>query len=257
MAMKYQKGTVYLRGERVKMWYGKYLIYGKDKDGKEARRHRNVAVCPRANTPKWKAEQLLREMILKECGVLSQDPALPTDSSVTFRWFVKERYIPMRQGKWSPAYRKTNIYQLEHYLVSKFGDLPLRKLDSFQIQIWLNDIAEKQYSESVVRSCFSNMRAITRMAKKQKYITDNPGEDVTMPQAKMVQRPVMIRGQILSLIGALRTFTIFACFALASSVVRARVRRSGCSGSPGPANLSCLTELHTKAGSTTGGSRRG
>jgi hypothetical protein len=30
MAMKYQKGTVYLCGEKVKMSYGKYLIYGRE-----------------------------------------------------------------------------------------------------------------------------------------------------------------------------------------------------------------------------------
>ena len=58
MAMKYQKGTVYLCGEKVKKWYGKYLIYGQDQDGKEVRRHRNVAICPNAGYPKWKAEQL-------------------------------------------------------------------------------------------------------------------------------------------------------------------------------------------------------
>ena len=50
MAMKYQKGTVYPSGKKVKMWYGKYLIYGKDKDGKEVRKHRNVAICPKAGT---------------------------------------------------------------------------------------------------------------------------------------------------------------------------------------------------------------
>ena len=27
MAMKYQKGTVYPRGQKVKMWYGKYTVY--------------------------------------------------------------------------------------------------------------------------------------------------------------------------------------------------------------------------------------
>src|ERR1700745_1991453 len=70
MAMKYQKGTVYLTGKKVKMWYGKYLIYGQGKDRKEVRKHRNVAICPKAGSPKWKAEQLLREMILKECGCL-------------------------------------------------------------------------------------------------------------------------------------------------------------------------------------------
>lgn len=150
MAMKYQKGTVYPSGKKVKMWYGKYLIYGQDKDGREVRKHRNVPICTKAGNPKWKAEQLLREMILKECGVLAEMPSVPSDKSLTFRWFVKERYIPMRQGKWSPAYRKTNTYHLEHYLIAKFGDLPLRKLDSFQIQIWLNGLAEKGYSESVV-----------------------------------------------------------------------------------------------------------
>ena len=85
MAMKYQKGTVYLCGEKVKMWYGKYLIYEKDRDGKEIRRHRNVSICPKANTPKWKAEQLLREIILKEVDTPELPKALIADDSVTFR----------------------------------------------------------------------------------------------------------------------------------------------------------------------------
>jgi len=203
MAMKYQQGTVYLCGQKVKMWYGKYLIYGKDQDGKEVRRHRNVRICPKANTPKWKAEQLLREIILKEAGAADSPRTLLADDSVTFRWFVNERYIPMRRGKWSPAYRKTNTYQLEHYLVSQFGDLPLRKLDAFGIQIWLNGLADKGYSQAVVHQCFSNIRAITHTAKKQKFLAEDPGEDVTMPQTKPVERPVMMREQILALIGAI------------------------------------------------------
>jgi hypothetical protein len=46
------------------MWYGKYLVYRKDQQGKEVRRHRCVKICSKANTPKWKAEQMLREIIL-------------------------------------------------------------------------------------------------------------------------------------------------------------------------------------------------
>ena len=57
------------------------------------------------------------------------------DDSVTFAWFVKQRYIPMREGDWSPAYKKSNTYELEHYLTSHFGNLPLRNLDAFEIQI--------------------------------------------------------------------------------------------------------------------------
>jgi hypothetical protein len=92
------------------------------------------------------AERLLREMILKECGILTEIPSIQQDETVTFRWFAKERYIPMRQGKWSPAYKQTNTDQIERYLISQFGDFPLRKLDSFQSQIWLNGLAE-EYSE--------------------------------------------------------------------------------------------------------------
>ena len=54
----------------------------------------------------------------------------------------------MRQGKWSPAYRKTNTYHLEHYLISQFGDFPLRKLETFGIQVWLNGMADKSYSQA-------------------------------------------------------------------------------------------------------------
>jgi integrase len=202
MAMKYQKGTVYLQGQKVKKWYGKYLIYGHDQNGKEVRRRRNVAICPRANTPKWRAEQLLRELILKECSGVGPVPTLPPDDSLTFRWFVHERYIPMRQGQWSPAYRRTNTYHIEHYLVAQFGDIPLRKLDTFEIQVWLNGMADKDYSQAVVRHCFTNLRAITHMARKQKYLAEDPGEDVTMPQTKPVEKPVMSRRQILALLEA-------------------------------------------------------
>ena len=106
MAMKYQKGTVYPSGKRVKMWYGQYLVYRKDQQGKEVRRQRNVKLCPKANTPKWKAEQMLKEIILKETKGVGPTPTLPPDDSVTFRWFVKERYIPMRRGSWSPPTRR-------------------------------------------------------------------------------------------------------------------------------------------------------
>ena len=122
---------------------------------------------------------------------------------VTFRWFVEQRYIPMRQGGWSPAYKKTNTYQLGHYLVSHFGDQPLRNLSTFEIQVWLNGIAAKGYSGAVVRQCFSNIRAISRMARKQKYLTEDPPEDVTMPLTEPVEKPVMSREQILALLGAI------------------------------------------------------
>src|SRR5258708_28341234 len=105
----------------------------------------------------------------------------------------------MREGEWSPAYKKSNTYELRHYLISHFGDLPLRKLDTFGIQIWLNQLAARDYSEAVVSHCFTNIRAITRLAKKQKYLSEDPGEDVTKPQTRWPEMPVIAKQQILSL----------------------------------------------------------
>jgi integrase len=204
MAMKYQKGTVYPSGKKVKMWYGQYLVYQKDRQGKEVRRQRNVKLCPKANTPKWKAEQMLRDIILKDTKGVGPTPTLPPDDTVTFRWFVKERYIPMRRGTWSPTYKKTNTYNLEHYLIGHFGDLPLRNLSTFEIQVWLNNLVEeKDYSDSVVRSCFNNIRAITHLARKQKFLTEDPGEDITMPITKLVQKPLLGVDLMLLLLGAI------------------------------------------------------
>jgi len=202
VGMKYQKGRVYLSGKRVKSWYGQYLVYKKDVNGKEVRKQRNIRICSKAEAPKWKAERMLQEIILKEMNGVGPTPTLPPDDSVTFRWFVGERYIPMRQGGWSPAYKKTNTYQLGHYLVSHFGDEPLRNLSTFSIQVWLNGLAER-YSESVVRQCFSNVRAITHMARKQKYLVDDPAEDVTMPLTNPIDKPIMTREQILALLAAI------------------------------------------------------
>jgi integrase len=204
MAMKYQKGTVYLSGKRVKMWYGQYLVYQKDRDGKEVRKQRNIKLCPKANTPKWKAEEMLRDIILKDTKGVGPTPTLQPDDSVTFRWFVKERYIPMRRGSWSPTYKKTNTYNLEHYLIGHFGDMPLRNLSTFEIQVWLNKLVEqKDYSDSVVRSCFNNIRAITHLARKQKFLTEDPGEDVNMPITKLTKKPVLGIDLMLLLLGAM------------------------------------------------------
>jgi integrase len=107
----------------------------------------------------------------------------------------------MRQGKWSPAYRQTNGYALDHYLLSRFGDYPLGDLNTFEIQVYLNQLAEK-YCESVVHQAYSNVRAILHLARKQKYLVEDPAEDVVLPLTMPGEKPVLDRAQILAVLGA-------------------------------------------------------
>jgi integrase len=203
MAMKYQKGTVYPRGQKVKMWYGKYTVYLRNEAGKEVGKRRNIPLCPKAGTPKWKAEQMLHTLILSETGVPAKvAPGISTESA-TFRWFVLERYIPMRQGTWSPAYKKTNTYEIKHYLVDHFGQIPIGQIGTFEIQVWLNNLAG-EYSQSVVRHCYSNIGSIMQTAKKMDFLVKDPTEDVTMPQTRPVAKPLMTQEQILALISGIQ-----------------------------------------------------
>ncbi len=199
MRIKYQRGTVYVRGTKPQMWYGRFLLYQRDKNGKEVRKQRNVPICAKAGVPKTRAAQMLQQIILKEGTVPGKPAALPTDDSVTFGWFVRQRYVPMRQGQWSPAYRQTNGYGIEHYLVSRFGETPLRDLSTFEIQVYLNQLAEK-YSESVVHQTFTNARAILRLARKLKYLVEDPAEDLVIPLTVPVEKPLISREQILALL---------------------------------------------------------
>jgi len=109
----------------------------------------------------------------------------------------------MRQGAWSPAYRRINSYEINHYLVEQFGRIPLGQIGTFEIQVWLNKLAT-MYSQSVVRHCYVNIRSITRMAKKLNFLATDPGLDVTMPQTKPVPKPIMNQEQIIALIGGIR-----------------------------------------------------
>jgi integrase len=109
----------------------------------------------------------------------------------------------------------------------------------------------------VVRQCFTNIRAITHLAKKQKFLGRRSGEDVTMPQTKPVEKPVMTREQILALIGAIEDVQDLCLLQVGIFCGLRASEIMGCNGSPGLERRSCLTGRRTKGSSTTDGSRPG
>ena len=202
MAMVYQKGTVYLLGAREKKWYGKFRVYMRDRDGREAERTRKVVLGLKSELRKWEAEKKLQEVILKENGNGNADRLVISDDTVTFGWFVAERYLPMRRGRWRPPTREKTEFEISKYLVAKFSEVPLRRITAFEMQMVLNNLAER-YSESIVKHAYVNLRSIMRVAHKLKFVSENPGEDLRMPETKTVHRPIMSTEQVAKLIDAI------------------------------------------------------
>ena len=204
MAMVYQKGSVYEKGTRVKKWYGKFRVYMRDREGKEVTRTKRVVLGLKSKLRKHEAEEKLREIIQRENGIgkNGEIPLPKSDDSVTFDWFVSERYLPMRRGQWRPATKDKTEYEIKKYLISRLKDMPLRKIGTFELQMLLNDLA-REFSESIVKHAYVNVRSIMRMAQKLKFIVENPGEDARMPETRPVSRPTMTPEQIVKLIDSI------------------------------------------------------
>jgi len=203
MAMVYQKGRVFEKGKRIKKWYGQFRVYRTDREGKEVERTRKVVLGLKSELRKYEAEERLEGIVRRENGkVGSAVAARQTDDAVTFDWFVKEKYLPMRRGQWRRATRDKTEFEINKYLIEEFKTVPLRTIGLFELQTLLNNLAEK-YSESIVKHAFVNLRSVMKMAQKLKFIADNPGEETKMPATRPVERPTMTPGQINSLIRAI------------------------------------------------------
>jgi integrase len=151
---------------------------------------------------KWEAEKKLQGVILMENGNGNVAHLVISDDTVTFGWFVAERYLPMRRGRWRPSTREKTEFEISKYLVAKFSEVPLRKITGFEMQMVLNNLAER-YSESIVQHAYVNLRSIIRVAYKLKFVSENPGEDLRMPETKTVHRPTMSTEQVAKLIDAI------------------------------------------------------
>lgn len=202
MAMVYQKGTVYLKGTREKKWYGKFRVYLQDPDGKEVEKTRKVVIGPKAKFRKFEAEARLQEIIRQSNGgKAGGGTELMFDDSVTFEWFVENRYVPMREGRWRPATKQTTEFEIKRYLTSAIGTRPLRMLNTFELQVVLNKLAQ-HYSDSVVRHAYVNLKSILKTARKLKFVPEDAGEDLVMPDTKVVQKPTLSQQQIVALVSA-------------------------------------------------------
>ncbi len=202
MAMVYQKGTVYQAGTREKKWYGKFRVYLKGQNGEEVERTRKVVLGPKTALRKWEALERLQVIVQEENGKNAIGFSSRPDDSVTFGWFTKEKYIRMRRGQWRPATKQKTEFEIDKYVVEKFKAVPLRNLGLFELQVHLNKLAES-YSESIVRHAFVNVRSIMRLARKLKFLQEDPTEELKMPHTKEVKRPTMTTEQITKLINAI------------------------------------------------------
>ena len=117
MGISHQAGSIVLRG---KAWYG---FYRKEVIDPTTEDVRSVRVCIRlglkSQMKKPAAREALRREIAKQTGQIPEGRILK-DGTFTFEWFVRNRYLPLRQGDWRPETAKEKTAQIEIDLIAKF-----------------------------------------------------------------------------------------------------------------------------------------
>jgi integrase len=207
---RHQDGWVEERGGRIKSWYGHYYVYELDGHGKEIRRHHGVHLGEKSRFRKWEAEHKLREVI---AAAAKKQPA---SDRMTLEWFARERFLVMREPLWAPSTKETNTYNIEHHILPALGKKLLSEVDKFSCQVFLNSLAKRGFSFTVVDHNRTTLKAILEEAVDADLIGKNPARKLTNPDTKESQKHVLPKELVRLLLDSLpfrdRLVTMIAAF---------------------------------------------
>jgi integrase len=178
MGISHQTGSIVQRG---KAWYGFYRKEVVDPTTEDVR---SVRVCFRlgikSQMTKLKARDALKAEIAKQTGQLA-DGRILKDGTVTFEWFVRNRYFPLRQGDWRPETAKEKTAQIEIDLIVKFGSRTIESIDKFELQTHVNHLA-KTYCQDRVKQARSYLKSIFDEAIEQEFLVKDPTRTLKIPK---------------------------------------------------------------------------
>ncbi len=186
--MRLQNGYVTQRCGRWRAHYHRYIT--DPLTGEKKREQRCVTLEPDVKT-KTKAREELRKILVSELG-------LNADAGITVKGFIKQRWQPLKEGRWRDSTARTNK-ELIARITDRFGDVPLRKIDNVELQRWLTETA-KTKSASVVKHLRIFLRSIFAEALAQKYIDRDPARLLILPKTKAVIRPYLTVQEVQALL---------------------------------------------------------
>ena len=181
MGKSYQKGWVSIRGKK---WYGYFRRTILDPETNEQKTASiPVALGLKSEMTKSQAREKLETEIVRLTGQTIEDGTV-RNGTVTFGWFVRNRYLPLKEADWRAETAKVKKYLIQADLVDEFEAIRLENFDKFTLQNHLNRLA-KTHSKDRVLQIRSYMRAIFAEAVDPDFLSKDP--------ARMVKPPANLR----------------------------------------------------------------
>jgi integrase len=178
MATSNQRGYVIPRG---KQWYGYYRKVVNDPATNEQKSVRvPVILGLKSKLTKTEARQALEREITKQLGQPGSPTRIMNDGSVTFGWFVTNRFIPLKEAVWKTSTADVKKLLIQSDLVEPLGEIPLVNFDKFSLQLHLNKLAATGSKDRVLQMR-AYLRDIFAEAVDQDFLVKDPARKIKVP----------------------------------------------------------------------------
>jgi integrase len=186
--MRLQNGYVTKKAGNWRAHYCRYVV--DPLTGKKKREQKCLTLESHVKT-KTKAREELRKLLVRELG-------LSAETGMTVKGFITQRWQPLKEGRWRPSTAQTNKELLAR-ITDRFGDVPLRKIDNVQLQLWLNEMAKKK-SASVIKHLRIFLRSIFAEALAERRVDRDTARLLILPKMRTVLRPYLTVEEVKALL---------------------------------------------------------
>jgi integrase len=199
VARRYQRGCVFKRGKKEKVWIGRWREDIVSPDGRPDRIQHSVMLGPvSVITSKYEAQTMLEDR-LRQLNVCQAVPRAPLHFEAFFHEWQRTTTPLLR-----PATRRFYSEKANSHLLPYFGARRLTDIRTLDIQVFLNQKALK-YSRSGLQHMKATLSRMFSDAVAWNYVRDNPVRNVRLPNARLAPpQPYLTPEQVRRLVFALR-----------------------------------------------------
>jgi len=195
-----QKGWICSRGKK---WYGCFRKWVVDSTTYEQKRIKvTFPLGLKSEITRSEAQEILEYQIIKQTGQHPEEQVL-ISGTVSFGWFVRRRFFPLKEAIWRPETSKVKKALIESDLIRAFEEIALQDIDRFRLQIHLNLLA-KSVSRDRVLQMRSYVRDIFAEAADQGFIDKDPTRKLPVPtQLRATDRTTLSWEQLRRILNSL------------------------------------------------------